>query len=957
MYKILAYLFFILPAPVAVWAQEYNYVHYDTKDGLAGSTVYDMCQDKEGFLWFATENGLSRYDGTRFKNYTVKDGLPDNEVLKIFADSKGRLWIGTFNKEICYYYQGKIFNKFNDTLVKKIVLEGFFSTVAEDKNGNIAFCDYKKIMILQTAGNNSQVRVFRLSAKMNTYTVFVNKQWDKIVATEGDGNFFVYENNNFKFLYSYPFEPASKLSDRKFIIKIDFEKKIFFQISSKPGYINISGADNIAEFLNTTDGVWSIDTANIKYDQHFLQGKKISKTVRDKEKNLWFSSFGEGVYKLPSTETQTVKFSAAENNSGSEVFSLFKIKNDLVCGVGFSKAVVLSSNRIKKILDYGNVDAQPGFRDKANRLYSAKSLLSGITIFGFDNFLVKLEKDRSAFNFVYPIKSVEEIDRDNIIVGTSNYAFKIGVSNLQITDTIWRERCTKVFHHQKKYYIGTPNGLYEVNEDKSYKYLGDLNPSLKRRITDIKAAPDGSLWIATSDEGLVNYNTDRVTELIKDSNGLTSNICKTLFLKDQYLWVGTNKGLNKIDLSKPAHPVLKYSSSDGLPSDIINAIYEEDSIVYVGSPAGLTFFNENKISNTSVCDLRLLQVTVSGKEVPADSSYTLSYKNNNIRFEYVAISFKSGGDMVYHYKLAGLDDDWQQTTQTFLEYPSLPSGNYELQLYATNKFGVQSKTIVIRFTISTPFWKAWWFYCLLLATAIAITGWLVNARNKKLRNKLKEQNRQDKQFAALEQQALQAQMNPHFIFNCLNSIQQYILTNDKEKANEYLTGFASLIRQTLDNSGKKTISVAEEIRYLTQYLEMEKMRFADNFNYTIVAAANIDAGNIDIPALLLQPYVENCLRHGIRYKTDGKGKVDILFTIENGVLYCSITDNGVGRLQAAQYKNSGHITYQSKGMSLTEKRITLFNKMDENNIEVSITDGKDAAGNALGTVVTVKIPQ
>ena len=101
-------------------AQEFNYVHYDTKDGLAGSTVYSMCQDKDGFMWFATENGLSRYDGTYFKNFSVKEGLPDNEVLKVFADSKGRVWIGTFSKELCYYFKGKIYNYENDSLINKI---------------------------------------------------------------------------------------------------------------------------------------------------------------------------------------------------------------------------------------------------------------------------------------------------------------------------------------------------------------------------------------------------------------------------------------------------------------------------------------------------------------------------------------------------------------------------------------------------------------------------------------------------------------------------------------------------------------------------------------------------------------------------------------------------------------------------------------------------------------------
>ena len=376
----------------------------------------------------------------------------------------------------------------------------------------------------------------------------------------------------------------------------------------------------------------------------------------------------------------------------------------------------------------------------------------------------------------------------------------------------------------------------------------------------------------------------------------------------------------------------------------------------MGSPAGLTYFNEYSVSNVSICRIKLLNINVSGKNYRLDSLHLLSHKDNNISFEYVAISFKSGGDIIYHYKLKGLDNQWRETRQTNIDYQALPPGDYELELFASNMFNVNSEKINIQFSISNPFWNTWWFYSLIFLLGIFLTWWVVNRKNEKSRRLLLTQNKIQQQFAELEQQALQAQMNPHFIFNCLNSIQQFILTNEKEKANQYLTGFASLVRQTLDNSGRKSITIAEEISYLSSFLEMEKMRYGDNFKYTIIADLSVETDYTEIPAMLLQPYVENCLRHGIRYLEFGFGEVKISFSQAENMLFCSIKDNGVGREKAEKLKSNQHITYHSKGISLTGKRIELLNKVNNNEITVQIKDLVDEEGNSTGTEVILNIP-
>ncbi len=951
----------LIPAVLA--AQEFSYVHYDTKDGLAGSTVYNMCQDKDGFLWFATENGLSRYDGTHFKNFTVKDGLPDNEVLKVFTDSKGRVWIGTFSKEICFYFNGKIHTRENDSLVKKIKLSASLYSIAEDNFHYLGMSDNSSAIIITPSDSVIMYNLNHLYTKEHLYGGKITKHYGKLLLGSENEESFEYNPGTWAWNRTDVFEKGLKSGTR---IKMDsFARDVKATRFSNqyttlffPGKcISAEAEDNYPYYVNTTDGAWEIDTIGLRRGNHYLPGKKISWTLQDREKNLWFTSFGEGIFKLPSQSIRTIQFSPDKRTGANEVYSVIESTDGILAGTEGNRAKLVDTHFNIREMDYSINEMQAAIAPSAtNRLYTAINISNSITVLGFDKFLVKLENGNPFLTYLYPIKSVAKINSDFIIVGTSSFAFKLRLYDLKITDTIWRERCTKVFYYDQSYYIGTLNGLYEVKEDKSYTYLGGIHAALGRRITDIKSSADSTLWVSTSDNGIVAIKRGQLVKAFTDSNGLSSNNCKTIFIEGTTLWIGTDKGINKLNIGEGQYNISKYSTSDGLPSNVINTILVKDNMVWVGSPAGLTYFNENSISNSSFCDLKMLGIYVSGKELARDSVINLSYKNNNINFEFIGISFRSGGEITYHYKLDGLDKEWKTTTDNTLDYKSLPAGYYKLELYAVNKYGIKSNLLSTNFSIAAPFWNTLWFYMLVTALGLAVVGFLFNRRYKKTKQRLEEKNNLQKQFAALEQQALQSQMNPHFIFNCLNSIQQYILTNEKGKANRYLSGFASLIRQTLDISAHRTIPVSEEASYLRKYLEMERMRFGDSFDYVVHIDDNVNAEQIHMPALLLQPYVENSIRHGIRYKSEGAGKVEISFSLREESLYCTIKDNGAGRDKAAEFKSKQHIEYQSKGMSLTDKRIELLNLMNASNISVAVIDLKNDDDSAAGTLVEINIP-
>ncbi len=941
----LVYILLLLSFRAA--GQEYNYIHYDTRDGLASSTVYWICQDKKGYIWFATDNGLSRFDGKKFTNYTTEDGLTDNEVLIITSDSKGRIWIMPFNKTLCYYYEGKIYVVKNDSTLKQTNFSSYFSFIGEGRNGEYYFCTTGGVYVYKNSGTIKLIADYKkLAAK---YSVRLSDFYPgNIPYLAPDPNalyvghsLFVIKNDSLVYLK----EVKSDFSKGPYFFTIDENLEARYPKSTTLQNCNtISKINSTHYFFNTLDGSWPVDINGKVAARPFLKGKKVSYSFADNEGNIWFSTLGEGVYRLTSGAMKTFadKF---------EAFCIAQTNGRLYGG--------LNDGSLQVIKDYHYENEYPfpvqSVKTSSKRLYTLKSDSSGALYLGFDSHLAKLDKGHFLISPVRPIKSIDIIDRDNIVVCTNFFTFKLRSSDLKIIDTIWRERGTKVLYDRGFYYIGTLTGLIIIDSSKTVTRTTTDIPLLSNRIVDMCRATDGGIWIATNDNGVVLYKNSRIETAINIHNGLSSNICKSLFLKDNYLWVGTNKGVNKIDITTKK-VLAKYSTADGLGSDIINAVYIDDSVTWVCSPAGLTYFKEKDISDSSICILDLHSVYVSGKKIDSTGDLKLSYKDNNISFDYAAISFKSAGEIIYRYKLSGLDDDWKETKLTTLAYPSLPPGDYKLQLFAINKFGKHSDTATIQFTIAAPFWKTAWFWIAISALAIAIAWYLLSRRYKYLQKRMKEKNDLTKKITELEQASLRAQMNPHFIFNCLNSIQHYILINDIEHTNKYITQFASLIRQTLDNSASINISIADEMKYLGSYLELEKMRFPSQFQYTISLPPEIQADYTFIPSMILQPFVENAVRHGIRHKKDGIGQIQINIRKTDDSMLFIIEDNGVGREEAAKYKTKQHIEYQSKGITLAQDRLEILNSFSLKKITTLITDLKNESGVATGTKIVISFP-
>jgi two-component sensor histidine kinase len=921
-------------------AQEYNYIHYDVKDGLAGSTVYDLCQDKDGFIWFATEAGISRFDGSHFKNFTTTDGLPETEILKLFADSKGRIWMAPFKNNICYYYNGKIYNQENDPLLKNITVSTIISTILESRDHYIGFQSDNELHIISA---DTVIKVSRDQFEGNRFFVRPSPLGKGFQLNYNDSCFIVSVN-------SMTSVPCSAVGGKLLHIPALHNIRSKLKITTE----DFTPAIDNVFFTNTWDGSWMVDTTTFeRYEDHFLKGKQISHSLVDKEKNIWFATLGEGVYKLASREFKTFYFA---KNITAEIFSLEKVNDKIYAGTGFGRIYVWNGKQLDTLNLNKEFEKSLNY-NSTNRVTSLKRLQDGTLVLGSDGLLIrKTAAGKTCNPWIYAVKSVDEMENGQLLVGMARRTMLVDPQSLVVKDTIWSYRTTSVCNYDNEYYIGTVNGLYIVSKDKRARFMGDSFPPLRQRISYFCKSPDGLLWIATYGAGIICMRNGKVINHITTREGISSDICRTLFVNNNHLWVGTDKGLNKVNISQTPYPVTTYSTSDGLPSNIINALYVDGNTIYVGSPAGLTFFDETRVTNYSKCNLRILDISVGNRSQPLQESYRFHYKENSLKISFAGISFKSGGNVSYRYRLKGLSDEWDSTGQHMLEYPSIPPGNYELELIAVNKKGIISNPVKISFIVEAPFWQTLPFQVLVIAVAILITWILVAWRFSILRKEEQERSSVQQKLNELEQMALRAQMNPHFIFNCLNSIQNFIITSDLEATNWYLSEFAHLIRQTLDNSEKSTISITNEIKYLKRYLEMERMRFGHSFDYIIEVDAEIDNDMVSIPTMILQPYIENSIRHGIRYKENGGGRINIKFQKTAEGFVCIIQDNGIGRKKANEYKSRVRVEYQSKGMSLTAERINILNRQLIDPITIEINDLTNEDQQALGTRVIIRFP-
>ena len=328
----------------------------------------------------------------------------------------------------------------------------------------------------------------------------------------------------------------------------------------------------------------------------------------------------------------------------------------------------------------------------------------------------------------------------------------------------------------------------------------------------------------------------------------------------------------------------------------------------------------------------------------------LKYNDNLISFEFATLNFLSANTNMYAYKLEGYDDNWINAgNRTTAYYTKLTPGKYFFKVKSISEKQSSSNIYIIKIIIDPPFWQTWWFYSLvvilIILSIIFIIKWRTGIIDQSYKNKLAE----------MELKALRSQMNPHFIFNSLNSIQYYILKKEPKAAYNYLTKFSNLMRMILQNSKYKLISLKSEYEWLKIYLELESLRMENTLDWAIEIDKNINTEKAFLPAMVFQPYVENAIIHGLLPKPENR-KLTVEILQEKNVLKCIITDNGIGRNKSFELNKARLKQHESTAMSLTKDRLAILNIETTQGIGPKVIDLFDQNNEPCGTRVEITLP-
>jgi ligand-binding sensor domain-containing protein len=948
LYKTLFLIGFILFYSITR-SQDFIYKHYDLQDGLPNPTIHAIFQDSDGFLWIGTESGLCRYDGNRFKTYTVHDGLPGNEVLGIFQDTRGRIWLQFYKNNIAYIYKGKIYNQQNDTLLKKIVLSARVYGIAEDATGNIGICDVNSLFTVSP--QNTMIKTDFTHRGKPIKVVGICAGYDGKFLIHSSRDLYRLTDTGTVFLKKFKklggdFGPPNVLLHKNYITNLAADS-VYLKDTVVPfkmppqGIIKFSAVSDSIFSVNLTDGAILFYLGNYQ-PVNILPGKKVSNVFMDSEKNIWIGTISNGLYKMSSREILNKKIA----NTNNDIWYISREKNNILVGNNNNEVYEIDGNNFsrwgytqqRKIQNLKTLHCE---QLEGQRYLTANSMETYITEAG----IIKRRRHTII------LKHVSEFDRDHLLCAMHNGVFVLRKNDLAITDTVWKRGSHAVLRVNDTILIGTTAGLFVARREKGRYFIVDsLFP--EAHIVNIKKTADNLIWVCTAENGLYCIEHGKVINHFTQKTGLPSNNGRTLHAPGKAIWAGTDKGLVKILRENDRFYLKKYSTADGLPSNIINAVFVHVDSIYVGTPEGLCVFDEKKMQPSSICNLKLTGVKIGDSLVEIKNSYQLG-SNQQFTIEFSGISLRSERETVYRYRIRGLDDTWRNTDLASLEFTSLPGGDYELEMIAANKFGKESEPLRIALHVMKPFHKTTWFLLLIIVLPLAIVLYAYNRHVVVVKRRQLQKLQQQVKVNKLEQMALRAQMNPHFLFNCINVIQQLVAAKDISNTNKFITSFSDLVRQTLDNAPELHITLNEEIKFLTNYFELERIRLEDRFSYRIDVTAVKDPHLWLVPNMVIQPFVENAIRHGILYKKNGRGFIEVRFEQRNDLLHCIITDNGIGREKAMQMRNESGVLHVSRGINITMKRVESLNTITKDMVSINIEDLKDENQQAAGTTVTI----
>lgn len=990
-------------------AQSFKFKHYTTEDGLPHNVGYDILQDRQGYIWLGMDNGLTRFDGINFQTYGKEAGLEIPYVITLSEDPHGRLWMGTHRFKVHYKNPG------SDTLIVPRFYQQDFSDAefahsSKDELIINALSPQTKysfesvgICSLENSDSLSCIRYFLFEEKGELQWIQYEGQRADIIRLrkllnerETGGiislNLFQKDTNEVYFLTSigmYGFDPSKDrfhpiyptLLPRKKISAMDIDgdkdewiaagRTIFkviqgqrvrkYQLpiaSIEVQQMKVIREDKIILLdANRKDlYTWNPESGEIiNISDHIDFQALISFIEYDREENLWITTMGNGVFYIQDHGVKNYTL-----NQGLPSSFINGIHED-----DQGNILMATTKGMAKIVGDKIELIYPEFEEEINDVFfNAKSGYFHFNTSEF-NYLVKDGKISSLpAEFIHGRISVNQAGQHIILKTINNpysinlYIFENGKLSYEFINIKWDDypnssptgnSFVKPEEGVNRYWINDLSGLMAVTRDEAQFYsTKDGLPSNK--INDIAQDVFGKMWFATED-GIAVYEEGRIVDY---SNRIGLNgipFRRILFDKMGRLWIGTPEGLYVWNGDK----ISQFNTYTGLVANDVNCLYiDTKEQLWIGTSAGISVLDLNNLPPTSSPPQVVIENVLVNNQV-VDTKVPLSIPQNQpLAVNYTALTFIAPDRISFQYKLRE-DAEWQTTTNRSLRMSDLQSGDYTFYLRARKINTDWGEPKHFSFEIIPPWWRTPGALIVWALLGIGLVGGLFRFRIQHVRKKVEAKMTIDRELGQLKLKVLQSQLNPHFIFNALNVIQGYILENDIEASNLYLERFSHLMRMFLESSKKDSLSLKEELELLTLFIEMEQLCYEGRFTYELYRDPQLDPNHVRIPSMLIQPFVENAIHHGLLRKI-GQGNLQIRFEAKDSEVRCLIIDDGIGRKKAQQFPKRPIPGYQSRGMQIVSERLQMQNQLEKSNIRIQITDVIREPNEIGGTRVEILFP-
>lgn len=733
--KLLLVLFFI---PCFLFSQDYIYQEFGLNEGLPSLQVYNLYQDKNGIVWFATDRGIANYNGYEIKSFGVKDGLPSNVVLSFHPQADGKVYCSTFDNALFYFeadFKGFKPYPYNAVL-KQSLLEN--QTIQ-----NVYFDEESRLHV----GSNYKIGKLVIDKK----GVVVENKKKGTSYLKSEGNYAVYEKHK-NTLFYYLSDDISKLSPKaismpctdtkieivglpnseyliyrnEFEISIrDKNGAILKRVESRLRPLIVRAVDSTHFFIGYLFGGGTIVDVQGNVTASFLKDQSITNFLIDREGGYWFTTLYSGVFYVKEAQIRVFN----QNSIDIPIYSLTKSPNNEL----FAS---YDNGRVLKIDRNGNSSIYSNSNNMVRSFMEHDARTGHSLLYSEYKFVKKGKQTQVNVLPSYVLKFSEPTDKGLLVTQLG------GVRSVDLNGNAPEQyikipfRIHDACYWQDDIYIGSPQGAYVYTRDGKLKALVHKNKLFSYRIDDIDYNEKrNELYFASLGQGLIVYDktTEKVTAITK-KEGLFSDIVNEVHIENENdIWVCTNSGLNKINFGADGKYTLTgLKSSNGLLNDGISDVEILNDRVWIASKKGLAYAPKalfDASENRTDYLLRIKQVLVNEKEAGLESLKGLSYDENRIELNFEAVSLKSEGRLVYHYKLEGLDTKWYSTKNRKVTFSSLPYGDYVFKIAAQDPDALQKANFIeIPIHIKAPFWKEAWFIAVSIIIVLCIVYFFFKLR-------------------------------------------------------------------------------------------------------------------------------------------------------------------------------------------------------------------------------------